>query len=170
MTSLPLAFPNESPAYRTARNALLEAEIALRRQTEAVAAARRALPPGGKVPTDYAFTEGDDARKVKMSELFGPHQALVAYSFMYGPKAEKPCPMCTGLLDGLDRVIPFALEEAGWSAMETPSPADAINSAAHAIVALHPEAEDIHHFVETFFASLQNVFAFSWCDACIVDQ
>ena len=41
-------FPNESEAYRKARDELLEAEIALRRQTEAVAAARRALPLGGE--------------------------------------------------------------------------------------------------------------------------
>jgi predicted dithiol-disulfide oxidoreductase (DUF899 family) len=27
---------------------------------------------------------------------------LVAYSFMYGPKMEKACPMCTSMLDGLD--------------------------------------------------------------------
>jgi len=37
-------FPNESAAYRNARNELLEAEINLRRQTEAVAAMRRNLP------------------------------------------------------------------------------------------------------------------------------
>jgi predicted dithiol-disulfide oxidoreductase (DUF899 family) len=34
-------FPNESSAYRAARNELLEAEIALRRNIEAVAAQRR---------------------------------------------------------------------------------------------------------------------------------
>jgi predicted dithiol-disulfide oxidoreductase (DUF899 family) len=42
-----LSFPNESAECRTARNALLDAEIALRRQIEAVAAQRRSLPPGG---------------------------------------------------------------------------------------------------------------------------
>ena len=46
-----MAFPNESTAYREARNALLDAEIALRRQTEAVAEMRRSLPPGGEVDT-----------------------------------------------------------------------------------------------------------------------
>ncbi|MBO0736785.1 MAG: DUF899 family protein, partial [Alphaproteobacteria bacterium] len=45
-----LSFPNESAEYRAARNALLDAEIALRRQLEAVAALRRSLPPGGAVP------------------------------------------------------------------------------------------------------------------------
>jgi predicted dithiol-disulfide oxidoreductase (DUF899 family) len=50
-----LAFPNESAEYRAARNALLEEEIALRARIEAVAAKRRALPPGGEVPEDYLF-------------------------------------------------------------------------------------------------------------------
>ena len=40
----------ESPEYRAARERLLEREIELRRLTEAVAAERRELPPGGVVP------------------------------------------------------------------------------------------------------------------------
>jgi predicted dithiol-disulfide oxidoreductase (DUF899 family) len=43
-------FPNESPEYRSARNALLAEEIELRRQMERVASRRRALPPGGEIP------------------------------------------------------------------------------------------------------------------------
>ena len=50
-----LRYPNESAEYRAARNALLNDEIALRAQIEAVAAKRRALPPGGEVPEDYIF-------------------------------------------------------------------------------------------------------------------
>ena len=50
-----LSYPNESATYRDARNKLLDAEIALRAQIEAVAAQRRALPPGGEVPQDYVF-------------------------------------------------------------------------------------------------------------------
>ena len=107
-----VTFPNESAAYRTAREALLDAEIALRRQTEAVAMARRALPLGGKVPTDYGFTEGDDAHKVKMSDLFGPHPTLIAYSFMYGPEMKHPCPMCTSLLDAVDGSAPHVSQRA----------------------------------------------------------
>src|SRR5215475_14424744 len=52
----------------------------------------------------------------------------------------------TQMLDGLDRVIPHALAETNTTASED-AVAD-IRSTAHAIVALHPEAEDIHHFVE----------------------
>ncbi len=47
----------------------------------------------------------------------------------------------TQMLEGLDRVIPFSIEKAASAGAKTES-SDA------AIVALHPEAEDIHHFVE----------------------
>lgn len=100
-----LSYPNESAAYREARNALLEAEIALRAQNEKVAAMRRALPPGGEVPEDYVFErigEHGMPERVSMSDLFDPHDTLILYSFMYGPEKELPCPGCTHLLDGLD--------------------------------------------------------------------
>jgi predicted dithiol-disulfide oxidoreductase (DUF899 family) len=111
-------FPGESPAYRKARNALLEAEIALRRQTEAVAALRRKLPAGGEVPQDYVFEEGaaglsdnGATRQVKLSELFeNPDASLVLYSFMYGPNMAKPCPMCTAMLDSLNGTAPHATQ------------------------------------------------------------
>lgn len=100
-------FPNESPAYRVARDALLAAEAALREQTEAVAAQRRALPPGGAVPHDYAFTQAADARIVRFAELFGPGQdTLIIYSYMFGPAASAPCPLCTSMLDSLDGAAP----------------------------------------------------------------
>jgi predicted dithiol-disulfide oxidoreductase (DUF899 family) len=78
------SFPNESAEYRQKRDALLNEEIALRRQMEIVAEHRRALPPGGAIPADYVFEEGAEARKVAMSSLFGDKDTLVAYSFMYG--------------------------------------------------------------------------------------
>jgi len=109
-------FPNEDAAYRTARNRLLDAEIALRRQVESVAAMRRALPPGGKVTQDYVFEETDPAdeatvRRVRLSELFvRPDASLVVYGFMYGPKMTRACPMCTAMLDSLDRTAPHATQ------------------------------------------------------------
>ena len=48
-------FPGESTEYRAARDRLLEREMELRRAMEAVAAARRELPPGGPIPEDYVF-------------------------------------------------------------------------------------------------------------------
>ena len=95
-------FPNEDLAYRRARDELLAAEMELRRQIENVAAQRRALPPGGRTPEDYVFEEGEDARPVRLSELFGDKPTLIFYSFMYGPAMERPCPSCSSILDSLD--------------------------------------------------------------------
>src|SRR6266700_546068 len=93
-------FPNESDDYRRARNALLAEEIELRRHIERVAEQRRALPPGGAVSTEYRF-EGENGAVV-FSKLFGDKQTLAVYSFMYGPKREQPCPMCSSLLSAWD--------------------------------------------------------------------
>ena len=54
-----MRFPNESVDYRQARDALLTEEFELRRHIERVAEQRRALPPGGTVPRDYAFMGQD---------------------------------------------------------------------------------------------------------------
>jgi predicted dithiol-disulfide oxidoreductase (DUF899 family) len=91
-----MRFPNESPEYRKARLALLAEEIELRRQIERVAEQRRALPPGGEVTKNYRF-EGEHG-PVTFADLFGGHQSLVLYSFMFGPQRERACPMCTALL------------------------------------------------------------------------
>lgn len=104
-----MTFPNESAEYRAARNALLDAEIALRRQTEAVAALRRALPPGGAPPEDYQFTRIDAQCRpetVRLSELFGDAPTIMIYSLMYGPERDAPCPGCAHLLDAIDGAAP----------------------------------------------------------------
>jgi predicted dithiol-disulfide oxidoreductase (DUF899 family) len=125
-----ITFPGESTEYRAARLQLLEQEIELRRATEAVAAARRALPPGGIVPEDYTFqSQGPDgaATDVRMSELFSNGKnSLVIYSFMFPrdpgddrpgpsagetallPLAEGPCPSCVALLDQLEGAVEHA--------------------------------------------------------------
>jgi predicted dithiol-disulfide oxidoreductase (DUF899 family) len=118
-------FPGETAEYRAARDKLLASEIALRRQMEAVAAERRALPAGGQVPEDYVFQGAEG--EIRLSELFGPrHRSLAIYSYMFprwptdtrpGPTSgstanlpleEGPCPSCTALLDQLDAVIPHS--------------------------------------------------------------
>ena len=113
--------------YRAARDQLLEQEVRLRQEMEAVAQARRSLPPGGVVPEDYVFRGiGADGASihVRMSELFAPgRDSLAIYSMMFprdpgddrpGPEggqtarlplAEGPCPSCTALLDQLDGAV-----------------------------------------------------------------
>jgi predicted dithiol-disulfide oxidoreductase (DUF899 family)/ketosteroid isomerase-like protein len=129
-------YPHESPEYRAARDRLLTQEIELRRAMEAVAVARRNLPPGGVVSEDYVF-EGLDSNgrptQVKLSDLFAPgRDTLIAYSFMFprhpkdsrpGPirgataalkREEGPCPSCVAFLDSMDRAIPH-LQAAGFA-------------------------------------------------------
>jgi len=96
----PVRFPNESPEYRRAREALLAEEIELRRHIERVAEQRRALPLGGAVAKDYRF-QGERG-PVRFADLFGDKQTLVLYSYMFGPQRERPCPMCTSLLTAWD--------------------------------------------------------------------
>src|SRR3954453_16948780 len=103
-----LAFPGESSEYRAARNRLLAQEVELRRATEAVAAARRELPPGGVVPEDYVFQAaglGGAPTDVTLSQLFAPgRDTLAIYSFMFprAPGEDAPCPSCTSFLDAFD--------------------------------------------------------------------
>ena len=105
MTIEHLSFPNESQAYRAARAALLDDEIALRRQIEAVAAKRRALPLGGEIAEDYEFDRiGAHQRpeRVKLSELFEGKPSIIMQSFMFGSDRDKPCTGCTHMLDAID--------------------------------------------------------------------
>jgi len=99
-------YPGESADYRAARDRLLEQEAELRRVTEAVAEARRALPPGGAVPEDYVFQEAGahgEPTDVRLSELFAPDKdTLVLYNFMFGPEMDAACPSCTSFLDAFD--------------------------------------------------------------------
>lgn len=102
--NLPHPVPNETTEYRAARNALLQLEIEQRALAARIAEARRALPPGGGIPEDYAFT--GEQGPVKLSRLFGDKTSLIIYSLMYGPGAKAPCPMCTSFLDNLNGAAP----------------------------------------------------------------
>ena len=90
-----VTFPGESAEYRAARDRLLEQEAEMRRAVEAVAAARRELPPGGAVPEDYVFHgAGRDGAptEVSFSELFAPGKdTLVIYSMMFPRAPDEDC-------------------------------------------------------------------------------
>jgi predicted dithiol-disulfide oxidoreductase (DUF899 family) len=131
-----VSFPNESREYRAARDRLLQQEIELRRQMEAVAEERRKLPEGGLMREDYTFDcIGPDgkAKTVKFSELFAPGKdSLIVYNMMFPryktdtrqkpesgalsklPIEETPCPSCTTLLDQLNPAV-WPLEAAGFN-------------------------------------------------------
>jgi predicted dithiol-disulfide oxidoreductase (DUF899 family) len=99
-----LRWQGESAEYRRARTALLEEEIALRRQIERVAQHRRALPPG-PVAKDYRFLD-EQGRELGLADLFGAHDALFTYLWMYGPERQRPCPMCTSFVGSFDIPLP----------------------------------------------------------------
>jgi predicted dithiol-disulfide oxidoreductase (DUF899 family) len=122
-----VTFPNETPDYRRARLALMQREVALRREMEAVASELRALPPGGEVPENYVFdclgADGVPA-SVRLSELFRGGETLMLYHFMFprhpedkrpgptsgaiaqAPLIEGPCPSCTALIDMWEGTMP----------------------------------------------------------------
>jgi predicted dithiol-disulfide oxidoreductase (DUF899 family) len=128
-----VTFPGESAEYRAARDLLLEREIELRREMEAVAAARRELPPGGVVPEDYVFqgaAADGSPTGIRLSELFAPgRDSLVIYSFMFPrdpsddrpgpatgetaqvPLAEGPCPSCVAFIDQLEGLAAHAAQQ-----------------------------------------------------------
>jgi predicted dithiol-disulfide oxidoreductase (DUF899 family) len=107
-------FRGESPSYRVARNELLEAEMELRRNIEAVAAKRRQLPLGGKVEQDYIFEQASGG-EVQLSELFADGKdSLIIYSYMYGPQMAQPCVSCTSILDALDGEAPHVMQRANF--------------------------------------------------------
>jgi len=47
----------------------------------------------------------EDGSDVILADLFGEHETLIIYSYMFGPQREAPCPMCTSLMGGLDHKI-----------------------------------------------------------------
>lgn len=93
-------YPNDSAEYREARTRLLAEEIELRRHIERVAAMRRALPLGGEAGP-YQFKD-ENGKTVQLADLFGRHDTLITYFWMFGPQRERPCPMCTTLLGAFD--------------------------------------------------------------------
>lgn len=142
-----MIFPNESPHYRNARAALLQREVALRREMEAVAAELRALPAGGEVLEDYLFDcigTGGIPSKVHLSELFRGGDTLMLYHYMFprhgrdnrpGPSRgaianlplfEGPCPSCTALIDMWEGVMPHFEGLGGNLAVVARAPIDRV--------------------------------------------
>ena len=118
-------YPNESPEYREARDALLREEQELVDKVKAVAARRRTLPLGGELKEDYVFqwaSHGKVGERVSFSDLFGDKDTLLIYSFMFGPSWDKPCPSCTSLVDGFDRTWYQVSRDAAFVAIAKAQP------------------------------------------------
>ncbi len=92
-------FVNESEAYAQSRTKLLAAEIEARRSLTKLAQQRRNLPAGPEVIKDYRFRDAN-GDTITLRDLFGDQETLITYFWMYGPKRERPCPMCTNFLGG----------------------------------------------------------------------
>ena len=115
-------FPGESADYAEARRALLAEEIELRRHMTRVAEQRRALPPGPVIEKDYRFRDAN-GEEIGLPDLFGDHDTLISYFWMYGPQRARPCPMCTNWLgsvngNGADIAQRVALKILGRSPVE----------------------------------------------------
>jgi len=102
--ALPTRWEGESADYRQARTNLLAEEIELRRQIQRVAEHRRALP-AGPVAKDYRFLD-EQGNELGLVDLFGRHDTLFTYFWMFGPQRARPCPMCTSFVGSLDVPAP----------------------------------------------------------------
>lgn len=125
-----LRYPNESRAYREARDLLLKEEQDLVDKVRAVAEKRRNLPLGGELKEDYVFEWANDGKvgtRVTFSELFADKNTLLLYSFMFGPNWDNPCPSCTSLVDGFDRTSYQVTRHAAFVAIAK-APAERINA------------------------------------------
>lgn len=94
-------FPGESAEFSKARTELLAEEIEFRRHMTRLTRQRMALPQGPLIAKDYRF-EDANGRNVSLADLFGEHDTLITYFWMYGPQRARPCPMCTNWLGGVN--------------------------------------------------------------------
>ena len=96
-----IPFPGASDEYQKAREALYAEEIEFRRHMTRLVEERRALPPGPVIEKNYRFKDANGA-DLGLIDLFGKHDALVTYFWMFGPQRERPCPMCTNWLGAVN--------------------------------------------------------------------
>jgi predicted dithiol-disulfide oxidoreductase (DUF899 family) len=56
---------------------------------------------GPIITKNYRFRDAN-GNELALIDLFGDHDALVTYFWMYGPQRERPCPMCTNWLGAVN--------------------------------------------------------------------
>lgn len=84
------------------RLALLEAEKALTRQSDAVARQRQTMP-WVRVDKDYRFDT--DTGSASLAELFKGRSQLMVYHFMFGPDYKAGCTSCSSIADGYNGIV-----------------------------------------------------------------
>ena len=97
--------------WLAARLELLEAEKALTRQGDELAARRQDLP-WVRIERDYRFAT--DEGNASLLDLFRGRSQLLVYHFMFGPDYTAGCPSCSAIADGFDG---FALHLANHDVM-----------------------------------------------------
>ncbi len=81
-----------------ARKSLLEKEVAMTHELDALRAERRQLP-WVRIDKSYVF-EGPQG-KCRLGDLFGDHSQLAVYHFMLSPGSDHICPGCSFVVDHL---------------------------------------------------------------------
>jgi predicted dithiol-disulfide oxidoreductase (DUF899 family) len=89
--------------HQAVREELLEREKELTRRTDELARERRELP-WVRVEKEYEF-DTDDGKKT-LAELFDGRSQLLVYHFMFGPRYEAGCPVCSSGADTYDGAVP----------------------------------------------------------------
>jgi predicted dithiol-disulfide oxidoreductase (DUF899 family) len=89
--------------HQAAREELLEREKELTRRTDELAREPRELP-WVRVEKEYEF-DTDDGKKT-LAELFDGRSQLLVYHFMFGPRYEAGCPVCSSGADTYDGAVP----------------------------------------------------------------
>jgi len=87
--------------WLTARKEFLQKEKEFTHSREKLSRARRQLPMV-KVETAYVFDS--NRGKTSLPDLFGNHQQLIIYHFMYGKDWEEGCPSCSFWADNFNDI------------------------------------------------------------------
>jgi len=85
--------------WLSARKSLLDRELAVTRDLDALRASRRQLP-WVRVEKDYAFDGVEGA--LTLADLFGDRSQLAVYHFMLTPGSDHICPGCAFVSDHID--------------------------------------------------------------------
>jgi predicted dithiol-disulfide oxidoreductase (DUF899 family) len=85
--------------WKAARDELLQREKEHTRTADELARKRRELP-WVSVEEEYSFETADGTKS--LADLFDGRSQLLIYHFMFGPKYEAGCPVCSSIADNLN--------------------------------------------------------------------